>query len=102
MHLHLASHLGMLDEPRDHVKDMMLEPNPKMVYGGPIPKMEGLSKCRNGRCLPSQCHQTNTDLVLDHRQVPEHCKPPLFLQISLEFFMFDALGYKSLLEPLDA
>ena len=25
----------------NHVKDVMLEPNPKMVYGGPIPKMEG-------------------------------------------------------------
>ena len=45
MHLHPASHLGMLDEPCGEPKDMMLEPNPKMVYGGPIPKMEGLSKC---------------------------------------------------------
>ena len=26
---------------------------------------------------------------------PEHSKPPMFLQISLESFMFDALGYKS-------
>ena len=25
----------------NHVKDMMLEANPKTVYGGPIPKMEG-------------------------------------------------------------
>ena len=25
----------------NHVKDVMLEPNPKTVYGGPIPKMEG-------------------------------------------------------------
>ena len=25
----------------NHVKAMMLEPNPKTVYGGPIPKMEG-------------------------------------------------------------
>ena len=25
----------------NHVKDMMLEPNPKMVYGEPILKMEG-------------------------------------------------------------
>ena len=25
----------------NHVKDMRLEPNLKMVYGGPIPKMEG-------------------------------------------------------------
>ena len=41
MHLHLASHLGTLDEPRVEPKDMMLEPNPKMVFGGPIPKMEG-------------------------------------------------------------
>ena len=26
----------------NHVKDVMLEPNPKTVYGGPIPKVEGL------------------------------------------------------------
>ena len=25
----------------NHMKAMMLEPNPKTVYGGPIPKMEG-------------------------------------------------------------
>ena len=25
----------------NHVKGGMLEPNPKMVYGEPIPKMEG-------------------------------------------------------------
>ena len=41
MHLHLASHLGTQDEPRAEPKDIMLEPNPKMVFGGPIPKMEG-------------------------------------------------------------
>jgi hypothetical protein len=32
MHVHLASHLGMLDEPHD-----------KDVVGGSIPKMEGPS-----------------------------------------------------------
>ena len=37
MHLHIASHL--------HVKDEMLEPNPKTVFDGSIPKMEGLSEC---------------------------------------------------------
>ena len=56
----------------NHVKDVMLEPNPKTVYGGPIPKMEGLSECR----------LTNTNLVLDSRQAPEHSKSPVFLQIS--------------------
>ena len=79
----------------NHVKDVMLEPNPKMVYGGHILTMEGLSKCRDGRCLPSECHLTNNNPVLDHRQALEHSKSPMFLQISLEFFMFDALGYKS-------
>ena len=29
------------------------------------------------------------------RQAPEHFKPPLFYKISLESFMFDAIGYKS-------
>ena len=79
----------------NHVKDVMLEANPKTVYGGPIPKMEGLSKCRDGRCSPSECHLTNTDLVLNPRQASEYSKSSMFLQISLESFMFNALGYKS-------
>ena len=79
----------------NHVKDVMLEPNLKTVYGGPIPKMEGLSKYRDGRYAPSEGRLTNTNLVLDPRQALEYSKPPTFLQISLEFFMFDALGYKS-------
>ena len=79
----------------NHVKDVMLEPNSKTVYGGPIPKMEGLSKCRDGRYSPSECHLTNTDLVLDPRQASKHSKPPMFLQILLESFLFGALGYKS-------
>ena len=45
MHLHLACHLGMLDEPHREPKDVMLEPNSKMVFGGPIPKMEGPLEC---------------------------------------------------------
>ena len=40
MHLHLVSHLGMLDEPRMEPKDVMLELNPKVMFGGPISKME--------------------------------------------------------------
>jgi hypothetical protein len=42
IHLHLASHLGTLDAPREG-RDV--EPNPKMVFGGPISKTEGLDKC---------------------------------------------------------
>ena len=38
MHLHLASHLGTLDEPREGCD---VESNPKMVFGGSIPRMEG-------------------------------------------------------------
>ena len=32
------------------------------------------------------------------RQAPEHSKSPMFYKISLESFMFDALGYKSWIE----
>ena len=79
----------------NHVKDVMLEPNPKTVYGGPIPKMEGLSKCRDGRYSPSECHLTNTDLVLDSRQARSIISLLVFYKILFESFMFDALGYKS-------
>ena len=74
---------------------MMLDLDPKMVFDGPNMKMEGLSKCWDRRCSPSECHLTNTDLVLDPRQASEDSKPPMFLQISLASFMFDALCYKS-------
>ena len=102
IHLHCASHLGTLDEPREGWKDVMLEPNPKMVFGGSILKMKGLIKCKDRRCSPNECHLTNTDLVLDPRQAPKHSKPSMFLQISFESFMFDVLDYKSWLETLDA
>ena len=54
MHLHLASHLGMLDVPCMDMKHGMLESNQKTVLvdkprrscvGGPIPKMEGPLEC---------------------------------------------------------
>ena len=75
-----------------HVKDVMLEPNPKIEFGESIQKMEGLSKCRDGKCSPSECRLTNTNLVLNPKQALEHSKPPMFLQISLASFMFDALS----------
>ena len=40
--------------------------------------------------------------LFPQRQAPEHSKSPKFYKISLESVMFDALGYKSLLETLDA
>ena len=40
--------------------------------------------------------------LFPQRQTPEHSKSPMFYKISLESFMFDALGYKSWLETLDA
>ena len=66
MHLHLAFHLGTLDEPCEG-HDVGAEPKDGVWWTYP----EGL---------------TNTNLVLDHMQAPEHSKPPMFLQISLEFF----------------
>ena len=42
IHMHLASHLGTLDEPREGCD---VEPNSKIWFGGATPKMEGLSKC---------------------------------------------------------
>ena len=52
MYLHLASYLDTLDEPRGEPKDVMLEPNPKMVFGGPIPKMEGPLECMPRAKMP--------------------------------------------------
>ena len=40
--------------------------------------------------------------LFPQRQAPEHFKSPMFYEILLESFMFDALGYKSWLKTLDA
>jgi hypothetical protein len=61
----VAPHLGTLAEMREGCS---VEPNPKTVFGGTIPKMEVLGD----GCL------TNTDLVLDPKQAPEYYKPPNF------------------------
>ena len=42
VHLHLASHLDTLDAPHEGRDDRV---GPEDGVGGPIPKMEGLSKC---------------------------------------------------------
>ena len=47
MHLHLASHLGALDESREGHD---VESNSKTVLDGLIPKVEGLNKCCDLRC----------------------------------------------------
>ena len=36
--------------------------------------------------------------LFPERQAPKHFKPPMFYKISLDFFMFDALDYKSWFE----
>jgi hypothetical protein len=79
----------------DHVNNEMLEPNPKTVYGGLIPKVEGLSKCLDGRCSPNECHLTNIDLVLDPRQAPEHYKSSMFYKTLNWSIVFGALSYRS-------
>jgi hypothetical protein len=72
----VAPHLGTIDAPREgHDVGAKLEDG---VWRS-IQKTGGLSKCQDGRYLPSECHLTNTDLVLDPRQAPEHSKPPMFL-----------------------
>jgi hypothetical protein len=50
------------------MKVIVLEQNPKTVFGGIIPEMKVLGEW----CL------INTNLVLDPRQAPEHYKPPNF------------------------
>ena len=55
----LASHLGTLDEAHEEPKDVMLEPNLKMVFGGPILKMEGLLECMSRVEMFSKTVQAN-------------------------------------------
>jgi hypothetical protein len=69
MHLHFAPHLGTLDAPQEG-HDVGAEPKDGVWIS--IQKTGGLSKCQDGRYSPSECHLTNTDLVLDLRQALEY------------------------------
>ena len=96
MHLHLASYLGMLDVPRVDVKHGMLEPNPKMVFGGPIPKMEGpLEYMLRVEIFPRRCKLTELTLCWIPSKPQSILNLLCFTNINLSHFMFDALGYRS-------
>ena len=57
----------------NHVKNVMLEPNPKTVYGGPILKMEGPLECiPRVEMFPKTVQPNWNDFVLDHKQALEH------------------------------
>jgi hypothetical protein len=70
MHLYIyivAAHLDMLDAPQEGC-DVGAEPEDGVWRF--IQKTGGLNKYQDGRYSPSECHLTNTDLVLDFRQAP--------------------------------
>ena len=50
----------------NHMKDVLLEPNTKMRFGGHIQKTDGwIPTCMTeGRYSPSEYHLASTDLVL--------------------------------------
>jgi hypothetical protein len=75
------------------VKDVELEPNPKMVFGGTIPKMKVLGEW----CL------TNTDLVLDPRQAPDIISLLIF-ENAIEYYVIYivALSYRCWMKTLAA
>ena len=86
-----------------HVKDMMMESNQKKVLVDLSQRWKdpwgaGLE----WKMFPKTVQANRTNFVWDPRQAPKYSKPPMFLQILLASFMFDALGYRSWLETLDA
>ena len=76
MHLHLASHLGMLDEPREGC-DVGTEPEDGVWWTYPE---DGRTRQVLGwEILANRVSLANTNLVLDPRQALEHSKIPMFL-----------------------
>ena len=71
--------------------------------GGTIGGTSGHSSRRRGEksWRPTRVLGSHANFFYQ-RQAPEHFKPPMFYKISLESFIFDALGYKNWLETLDA
>ena len=99
----VASHLGTLDAQCMDVKHMIMDSNQKMVLVDLSQRWKDpWSACLEWKMFPKTVQANWTDFVLDPRQAPDHSKPLMFLQISLASFMFDALGYRSWLETLDA
>ena len=62
MHLHLASYLGMLDEPREELKDVMLEPTPKDGVWWTYPKDGRTKQVLGPKMSPRRCKLTKLTL----------------------------------------
>ena len=74
----------------NHVKDVLLEPNPKTMFSGHIQKMDGwIPMCMTeGRCSSSEYHLTNTDLVL----IPG--KPrSITLNFSIQYLLYNYYAF---------
>ena len=77
---------------------------PKDDVGGRIQKMEVPQEYISGkRSSPSEYHLTNTDLVLDPRQAPEHSKPPTsLLKYTWVYILYCALSIGAELKSVAA
>ena len=75
---------------------------PKGDVGERIQKMGGPREYMSGkRCSPSEYHLTNTDLVLNPRQAPEHSKPPTsLLKYTWVYILYCALSIGAELKSL--
>jgi hypothetical protein len=75
IHLHLASHLGTLDAPHEG-RDV--ETNPKMVFGGPISKMQGPGVHTWSGGIIKTVQANLTDSCRISGKPRKHYKPPNF------------------------
>ena len=82
MHLHLASHLGMLDEPCEGC-DAGAEPEDGVWWTYPEGGRTGQVHIISSSCVMLGVVVFHLrDSVWYPRQALEHSKPPMFLQIS--------------------
>jgi hypothetical protein len=59
-------------------------------------------KEKEGRTLKIYLSARSPTISFPKWQAPKHSKPPKFYKCQLEFSIFDALSYRSWMEPLDA
>jgi hypothetical protein len=99
MHLHLASHLGTLDDPREGW-DVGAKPEDGVWWTNP---KDGRTKQVLGpEMSPRRCKLTELTLCQILAKPQSIISLLCFYKYQIELYMFDALGYRSWMKTLDA
>ena len=87
----------------ERVKNVVLKPTKRRCWWMDPEDGRTQEYMSGKRCSPSEYHLTNTDLVLNPKQAPEHSKPPTFLlKYTWVYILYCALSIGAELKPVAA